>query len=108
MAAATSNTTFPKSDITDEAFVHVSAERVSSEKQNDEELDAKNELINDELTDLVAEKSALRKFDWILLPQIMMIAIMAALDRINIGNARVMGFEGMLYMHTYYARSAVG
>ncbi|KIV96100.1 hypothetical protein PV10_00004 [Exophiala mesophila] len=93
MAAATSNTTSPKSDLTDEAFVHVSAERVSSEKQNDEELDAKNELINDELTDLVAEKSALRKFDWILLPQIMMIAIMAALDRINIGNARVMGFE---------------
>ncbi|KAK5045441.1 hypothetical protein LTR84_009305 [Exophiala bonariae] len=86
-------TTFPKSNDRDEAFVQVSAERASSEKQNDKELDVKNELSNDELADFAAEKSALRKFDWILLPQIMMIGIMAALDRINIGNARVMGFE---------------
>ena len=40
------------------------------------------------------EKSALRKFDLILLPQIALLILVAFLDRTNIGNAKVFGFEG--------------
>jgi hypothetical protein len=35
--------------------------------------------------DPILEKRALRKFDWILMPQIMLLLIFAMLDRSNIG-----------------------
>ena len=42
------------------------------------------------------EKTAMRKFDIILLPQIAAFVLVCYLDRSNIGNARVFGLEGML------------
>lgn len=39
------------------------------------------------------EKTILRKFDWLVMPQFVIIIILAYLDRTNIGNARVFGFE---------------
>ena len=42
------------------------------------------------------EKTAMRKFDMILLPQIALFVLVCYLDRSNIGNARVFGLEGML------------
>lgn len=45
--------------------------------------------------DPVIEKRALRKFDYYVLPVIGICMLMSALDRSNIGNARVMGFDGL-------------
>ncbi|SPO04525.1 related to allantoate transport protein [Cephalotrichum gorgonifer] len=39
------------------------------------------------------EKRIVRKFDWLVLPQFALILIIAFLDRTNIGNARIFGFE---------------
>ncbi|KAK5193196.1 hypothetical protein LTR92_006565 [Exophiala xenobiotica] len=76
----------------DEVLVDATPYRGSLEQQKELELNVKEDLADDILVDLDAEKRALRKFDLILLPQIMMIGIMAALDRVNIGNAALMGF----------------
>lgn len=91
----------PKLVAEDKVVVHASDDQASWQNQDHEEPDTKNGLPSDGASDLAAEKTALRKFDWILLPQIMMIGIMAALDRINIGNARMMGFEGRSYAYLY-------
>ncbi|KAL4943639.1 hypothetical protein BDV06DRAFT_221091 [Aspergillus oleicola] len=45
------------------------------------------------LVDSALEKSILRKFDLLVLPQMMILTLLAYLDRSNIGNARVSGFE---------------
>ncbi|KAH7312511.1 major facilitator superfamily domain-containing protein [Stachybotrys elegans] len=39
------------------------------------------------------EKKILRKFDYLVLPQFVVILVLAYLDRSNIGNARIFGFE---------------
>ncbi|KAL2206340.1 MFS general substrate transporter [Sarocladium strictum] len=39
------------------------------------------------------EKAIIRKFDFLVLPQFVIILILAYLDRSNIGNARIFGFE---------------
>ncbi len=44
--------------------------------------------------DPIIEKRALRKFDMVLLPMIVLMMLMAGLDSSNIGNAHVMGFDG--------------
>jgi len=44
--------------------------------------------------DPAIEKRALRKFDIFLLPMILIIVIIASLDRSNLGNAHVIGFDG--------------
>ena len=41
------------------------------------------------------EKTAIRKFDIILMPQIAAFVLVCYLDRSNIGNARVFGLEGL-------------
>ncbi|KAL5343216.1 major facilitator superfamily domain-containing protein [Aspergillus crustosus] len=47
----------------------------------------------DFVIDSALEKSILRKFDFFVLPQMMILTLLAYLDRSNIGNARVFGFE---------------
>ncbi|ORY19059.1 major facilitator superfamily domain-containing protein [Clohesyomyces aquaticus] len=49
--------------------------------------------------DLVLEKKVLREFDKWLLPQMMLLVPVQNLDRGNIGNARVFGFEEGLGRH---------
>lgn len=41
-----------------------------------------------------SEKSALRKFDLILMPGLFLVALLGFLDRTNIGNAKIFGLEG--------------
>jgi hypothetical protein len=43
--------------------------------------------------DSEAEKKVLRKFDKFLLPPLAVILLIAYLDRSNLGNAKVFGFE---------------
>ncbi|KAJ6445272.1 high-affinity nicotinic acid transporter [Purpureocillium lavendulum] len=43
--------------------------------------------------DVQAEKRVLSKFDWFVMPQMSLLVLFAYLDRTNIGNARVFGFE---------------
>lgn len=43
--------------------------------------------------DTEAEKKVLRKFDKFLLPPLAVILLVAYLDRSNLGNAKVFGFE---------------
>ncbi|PNY23688.1 transporter [Tolypocladium capitatum] len=45
-----------------------------------------------------AEKRVLSKFDWVVMPQMSILVLFAYLDRTNIGNARVFGFEKSLGM----------
>ncbi|KND86654.1 putative transporter [Tolypocladium ophioglossoides CBS 100239] len=45
-----------------------------------------------------AEKRVLSKFDWIVMPQMSILVLFAYLDRTNIGNAKVFGFEKSLGM----------
>ncbi|KAI5367271.1 putative major facilitator superfamily, MFS transporter superfamily [Septoria linicola] len=45
------------------------------------------------IPDLELEQRTLRKFDLYVLPQFMILVLIAYLDRSNIGNARVFGFE---------------
>lgn len=42
------------------------------------------------------EKRALRKFDIFLLPAILLLILLAWLDRTNIGNAKIFGLESEL------------
>ncbi|KAL4947599.1 major facilitator superfamily domain-containing protein [Aspergillus filifer] len=51
------------------------------------------------LVDAALEKSILRKFDFLVLPQMMILTLLAYLDRSNIGNARVSGFEEGIGLH---------
>ena len=48
--------------------------------------------------DKAAEKSLLRKCDLHVLPMISILYMLAFLDRINIGNARIQGLENDLHM----------
>ncbi|UNI23800.1 hypothetical protein JDV02_009597 [Purpureocillium takamizusanense] len=43
--------------------------------------------------DVEAESRVLSKFDWLVMPQMSILVLFAYLDRTNIGNARVFGFE---------------
>ncbi|XWW93061.1 hypothetical protein V2A60_000989 [Cordyceps javanica] len=43
--------------------------------------------------DKEAERRVLSKFDWFVMPQMSILVLFAYLDRTNIGNARVFGFE---------------
>ena len=49
-------------------------------------------------TDLAAEKKLVRKCDLHVLPMISILYILAFVDRINIGNARIQGLEADLRM----------
>jgi hypothetical protein len=49
--------------------------------------------IQDLSYDHEAEKKVLRKFDKFLLPPLAVILLIAYLDRSNLGNAKVFGFE---------------
>lgn len=48
---------------------------------------------NDIYIDPIIQRRALRRFDFVVLPQIMILSILGYLDRSNLGNARVFGFE---------------
>ncbi|KAG9683638.1 high-affinity nicotinic acid transporter, partial [Aureobasidium melanogenum] len=59
----------------------------------DEKSDASIGEIHDLGYDTEAEKKVLRKFDKFLLPPLAVILLVAYLDRSNLGNAKVFGFE---------------
>jgi hypothetical protein len=59
----------------------------------DEKSDSSVGEIHDLSYDLEAEKRVLRKFDKFLLPPLAVILLIAYLDRSNLGNAKVFGFE---------------
>lgn len=48
--------------------------------------------------DIKAEQQVIRKCDWHVVPALMVLYLMAFLDRINIGNARLQGMEDDLNM----------
>ncbi|PGH09889.1 hypothetical protein AJ80_07599 [Polytolypa hystricis UAMH7299] len=64
-------------------------ERLDSSKSASPSGDAVAEIY----VDPIIERRALRKFDIWVVPQMMLLVILAYLDRSNIGNARVFGFE---------------
>lgn len=49
--------------------------------------------------DHAAERKVLRKTDFILVPMLFLLLLVAYLDRTNIGNARILGMEKDLNMH---------
>ena len=49
-------------------------------------------------TDSLAEKRLVRKCDFHVLPMISILYVLAFVDRVNIGNARIQGLEADLYM----------
>jgi hypothetical protein len=59
----------------------------------DEKFDSSIGEIHDLGYDTEAEKKVLRKFDKFLLPPLAVILLVAYLDRSNLGNAKVFGFE---------------
>lgn len=59
----------------------------------DEKSDASIGEVHDLGHDLEAEKKVLKKFDKFLLPPLAVILLVAYLDRSNLGNAKVFGFE---------------
>lgn len=59
----------------------------------DEKSDTSIGEIHDVDYDTEAEKKVLRKFDKFLLPPLAVILLVAYLDRSNLGNAKVFGFE---------------
>ena len=64
----------------------------------------KSSLSNDDLTktsepiDPMVQKKLVRKCDWHVLPMISILYLVAFIDRINIGNARIQGLEEDLHM----------
>ncbi|KAL2405767.1 putative transporter C11D3.18C [Exophiala dermatitidis] len=60
---------------------------------------AEGVVIDEAFVDPAVEKRALRKFDYIMIPQIIILVIIAQLDRSNIGNAKVFGLEKGLKLH---------
>jgi len=59
----------------------------------DEKSDTSIGEVQDSSYDNEAEKKVLRKFDKFLLPPLAVILLVAYLDRSNLGNAKVFGFE---------------
>lgn len=59
----------------------------------DEKSDSSIGEVHDLRYDTQAEKKVLRKFDKFLLPPLAVILLVAYLDRSNLGNAKVFGFE---------------
>lgn len=59
----------------------------------DEKSDTSVGEVQDVSHDNEAEKKVLRKFDKFLLPPLAIILLVAYLDRSNLGNAKVFGFE---------------
>jgi hypothetical protein len=59
----------------------------------DEKSDSSIGEIHDLSYNTEAEKKVLRKFDKFLLPPLAVILLVAYLDRSNLGNAKVFGFE---------------
>lgn len=59
----------------------------------DEKSDSAIGEVQDLSYDTDAEKKVLRKFDKFLLPPLAVILLVAYLDRSNLGNAKVFGFE---------------
>jgi hypothetical protein len=59
----------------------------------DEKSDTSIGEVHDLSHDTEAEKRVLRKFDKFLLPPLAVILLVAYLDRSNLGNAKVFGFE---------------
>ena len=59
----------------------------------DEKSDSAIGEVQDLSYDTDAEKKVLRKFDKFLLPPLAIILLIAYLDRSNLGNAKVFGFE---------------
>lgn len=59
----------------------------------DEESDTSIGQVQEVVYDVEAEKKVLRKFDKFLLPPLAIILLVAYLDRSNLGNAKVFGFE---------------
>jgi len=59
----------------------------------DEEIPSGIEVVNDvtaaEVVDTYAEKMLVRKLDAYLIPQVMLLYLLSFLDRVNIGNARL-------------------
>jgi hypothetical protein len=51
-----------------------------------------------ELVDKISEEKLIMKIDWRLLPILCLLLMTAFLDRINIGNAPIMGLEKDLHM----------
>ncbi|KAL2207599.1 MFS general substrate transporter [Sarocladium strictum] len=58
--------------------------------------DGQNPLPTEIYIDPVMERRIVTKFDWLVLPQFVIIIILGYLDRSNIGNARIFGFEADL------------
>jgi hypothetical protein len=58
--------------------------------------DASDQIVSDTFIDPAMEKQTMRKFDIYILPQFALLAFMLFVDRSNIGNARVFGFEESL------------
>jgi hypothetical protein len=57
---------------------------------------ASDQIVSDIFIDPAMEKQTMRKFDIYILPQFALLAFMMFVDRSNIGNARVFGFEESL------------
>lgn len=68
----------------------------SSERKSSSSADESNQQI--EPVDRAAEKSLIRKCDLHVLPPVAFLYMLAFLDRINIGNARIQGLEKDLNM----------
>ena len=82
-------------------LVYHSGTAMSLERKNnlyttalpDEKSDSSIDEVQDLSYDTEAEKKVLRKFDKFLLPPLAVILLVAYLDRSNLGNAKVFGFE---------------
>lgn len=70
-------------------------QEVEAAKTSGEDIKVDVSSVEEIFVDPELEKSARVKFDCIVLPVIAVCMLMAGLDRSNIGNARVMGFDGM-------------
>ncbi|KAI1027853.1 hypothetical protein LB503_011845 [Fusarium chuoi] len=74
----------------------------AAEKQSDLKMPVEQELDHNsgEMNDITeVEKKVLSKFDKFVMPQMALLVLFAYLDRTNIGNARVFGFEEDTGMH---------
>ncbi|KAF7846311.1 hypothetical protein BT93_L4632 [Corymbia citriodora subsp. variegata] len=55
---------------------------------------------NEHIIDPVLEKALVRKLDWNLMPLVMVLYLLAFLDRSNIGNAKIAGMSKKLHLTT--------